>query len=478
MANDYAAHVLNAVANHSNQWYEYVTRFVHEMYGPGQRAFWKRMEDGFTKLLKEEQAAQNRLAWNAFYGVAGTVQEGDQEQSRQDASSNRDRTLHVSYDTQKTMSLFNPVGVPFMESMSCHVFDMTQCIHQKIEVCRMLQGYCKGYGTSEVEQEVLRYALEQMGRNMADDMQPVDRETGQPDHNRVCFEVPHYPTPQAAHTEPTEHLTYGSAEMDAGIAANPGACDDLTSHKIGTYAVSAGYWSGKLMHTMEATAHTDLDSSYTMSWGMGHCANVTFKKTCMTSNGQKVSYYKSPAHRTRNGKILVGPTQRPNVAYVKPTKTAPRKPVKALPANAMDSIDGKTSYRGADEPRFGLVYTQPTKPQMSDQQVSETLIANKATPVARPGGVDGLMVPKRNVAAFYPEDLGVESRKGNFSKSALLWNFKLASTFKLPGRDATPTQEGRTDASLFRNRAKLVRENRKKVRSRDAPRSWPCVGRR
>jgi hypothetical protein len=469
MANDYAAHVLNAVANHSNQWYEYVTRFVHEMYGPGQRAFWKRMEDGFTKLLKEEQAAQNRLAWNAFYGVAGTVQEGDQEQSRQDASSNRDRTLHVSYDTQKTMSLFNPVGVPFMESMSCHVFDMTQCIHQKIEVCRMLQGYCKGYGTSEVEQEVLRYALEQMGRNMADDMCLVDRETGQPDHNRVCFEVPHYPTPQAAHTEPTEHLTYASAEMDAGIAANPGACDDLTSHKIGTYAVSAGYWSGKLMHTMEATAHTDLDSSYTMSWGMGHCANVTFKKSCMTSNGQKVSYYKSPAHRTRNGKILVGPTQRPNVAYVKPTKTAPRKPVKALPANAMDSIDGKTSYRGADEPRFGLVYTQPTKPQMSDQQVTETLIANKATPVARPGGVDGLMVPRRNVTAFYPEDLGVESRKGNFSKSALLWNFKLASTFKLPGRDAAPGPEGRTDASLFRNRAKLVRENRKKVRSRDSP---------
>lgn len=469
MANDYAAHVLNAVANHSNQWYEYVTRFVHEMYGPGQRAFWKRMEDGFTRLLKEEQAAQNRLSWNAFYGVAGTVQEGDQEQTRQDASSNRDRTLHVSYDTQKTMSLFNPVGVPFMESMSCHVFDMTQCIHQKIELCRMLQGYCKGYGTSEVEQEVLRYALEQMGRNMADDMCLVDRDTGQPDHNRVCFEVPHFPTPQAAHTEPTEHLTYESAEMDSGIAANPGACDDLTSHKIGTYAVSAGYWSGKLMHTMEATAHTDLDSNYTMSWGMGHCANVTFKKTCTTSDRQTVAYYKSPAHRTRNGKILLGPTQRPNVAYVKPTKTAPRKPVKALPANAMDSIDG-TSYRGGNEPSFGLVYTQATKPKMSDQFVAETLIENKATPVARPGGVDGLTVPKRNVAAFYPEDLGVESRKGNFSKSALLWNFKLASTFKLPSRNAVSSPgEATADASLFRNRAKLVRENRKKVRSRDSP---------
>ena len=379
MANEYAAYVLNALANHANHWYEYITRFVNEMYGPGQRAFWKRMEDGWARLLSEERAAENKLAWNAFFAIAGAHEEPAPGGGVNPVEPNRDRTVHVNKEMSKLLKEFNNIGQPNVETNACTPYDLTQCIHQKIELCRMMQGYCKGYGTSELEQEVIRYVLEDMGRNMTDDMCLVDKNTNQPDMNRVVFQVPHFPTvdmvedvdKKAANS--VTHVMYDSAEADSAIDSAPGACRTVKTKQIASYAVSAGYWTGKLNQTIEAATGTGADA-HSMSWGMGHCANVALK----IRHTGGAEYYKLPAHRTKNGQIELSSTQKRNLVFVEPGRKTAAPAVKPTPANAMEQYKFGRSTVYADNfavTALGAGHhgVEATKPLPQEGNTSNTL---------------------------------------------------------------------------------------------------------
>lgn len=378
MANEYAAYVLNALANHANHWYEYITRFVNEMYGPGQRAFWKRMEDGWLRLLSEERATENKLAWNAFFAIAG-AHEDDLPGGVGPVEPNRDRTVHVNKQMSKLLTEFNNIGQPNVETNPCTPYDLTQCIQQKIELCRMMQGYCKGYGTSELEQEVIRYVLEDMGRNMTDDMCLVDKNTNQPDMNRVVFQVPHFPTVDMVEdvdkkaAKSVTHVMYDSAEANSEIDSAPGACRTIKTKQVASYAVSAGYWTGKLNQTIEAATGTGADA-HSMSWGMGHCANVALK---ITHTAASDSYYKLPAHRTKNGQIELSTTQKRNLVFVEPGRRTAAPAVKPTPANAMEQYKFGKSTVYADNPTFtpGSIHhgVEVTKPLPQEGNTSNTL---------------------------------------------------------------------------------------------------------
>lgn len=455
--NQYAAYVLNALANHTNHWYDYISRFVNDMYGASQRAFWKRMEDGWTRLLNEEKATENRLAWNAFFSIAGARPEKGDE-----SNVHGDCTLHINQAMNKLMTQYNNIGQPYMETNSCTPYDLTQCIRQKIELCRMMQGYCKGYGTSEIEQEVIRYALEQMGRNMTDDLCLVDKTTNQPDMNRVVFQVPHYANVDMLLDQREEklHYAYDSAEANSAIESAPGSCRTIKSKQIGSYAVSAGYWTGKLHHTVEAATGAGAEASTSMSWGMGHCANVALKMSLGEGGGG--GFYKAPYLRTEQGQVVTDRYQSPNAVHVTPTAAGSVAPkATKMTANAMDQMfQGSGTFRGQ-------VHTVTSKSHTPHSRDTAVRVGAVERPPARVSNANASSLP-RMPPSLASAVLELEKTPQMWPLSALLFDIRRSVHYKskqLPSTQKVEELKFMDDSYLMQPLATMAMTSRQSVTS-------------
>ena len=254
--------VAEAVFQHWPQAYHrYLDDFMSQCFGAGMIQSVDEKITKLSSLLKSDLLSMTE--WGAYAAVQGQVASGEVNTNPADMTMLWNKQLQTRLETVSQCSIDGAQGTSRLSARD--VYDLRPCILSMVETLKWIRGKLNGYGTKEKWVLVVLYWIQEMGRNLTDDLMLL-KPDGETDYDRVGLHVPF----NLKMASPSQDTVDENRDPLLSTGVTEGLIEPAERvSKVMTEVKPVGRWQG-----YNSSLFVDLQDASQYAWGWGHCANV------------------------------------------------------------------------------------------------------------------------------------------------------------------------------------------------------------